>query len=196
MPKKIQVDNGLVKSLFDKGLGARKIAAELGLTREIIRRVFKELNITYPVQPKNSIDTILSRVNKLCNNHCWEWQGAKNNDGYGLIRYRGKRQGVHRVVYELMVGNIPKDYYVCHKCDNPSCCNPDHLFIGTPTENQIDCQMKNRNPHAKINFQQALEIKNLIKNGVTRKDVANQFNLSYTHVCEIFRGKNWPLTEI
>ena len=191
MPKKIHVDKNIVKSLHDTGLGARKIAIELGLTREIIRRVFKELNIKYPKQEKTNIDTILKRVNKLPNNGCWEWQGHKNNDGYGLVTFEGKHQGVHRLVYKLMKGYVPPGLYVCHKCDNPICCNPDHLFIGTPTDNQIDCEIKNRHPRSKIDFAKALEIRRLFNSGISKKEISTQFNLSLPQICRIMKGECW-----
>ena len=80
---------------------------------------------------------------------CWEWQGALNNIGYGMIRdtdINGMRT-THRVSYEIANGSIPKDLCVLHKCDNPKCINPDHLFAGTRLQNTADMISKDRHNH-------------------------------------------------
>jgi hypothetical protein len=74
------------------------------------------------------------------NNACWEWQGSRHPDGYGQLD--GKR--VHRLVYEFLVEPIPEGMMVCHKCDNPPCCNPAHLFLGTAKDNADDMVAKGR----------------------------------------------------
>lgn len=76
---------------------------------------------------------------------CWEWKGAKGTGGYGIFSANGKAYRAHRFSYELHVGPIPKGMYICHQCDNPCCCNPAHLFAGTPTDNNRDRSRKGRN---------------------------------------------------
>lgn len=80
---------------------------------------------------------------------CWEWQRAKNNIGYGMIRdneIQGMRT-THRASYEIHKGTIPKNKIVMHTCDNRACCNPKHLFLGTHKQNTQDMQEKGRDNH-------------------------------------------------
>lgn len=74
---------------------------------------------------------------------CHEWSGARHRDGYGLIKYQGKVQLVHRVTYEELTGPIG-DLHVLHSCDNPCCYNPDHLSLGTHLDNMRDRVAKGR----------------------------------------------------
>jgi hypothetical protein len=75
---------------------------------------------------------------------CWEFQGGKNNIGYGMIRDEKKMRTAHRVSYEELKGPIPQGMCVCHTCDNPICCNPDHLWLGTLKQNTQDMFNKGR----------------------------------------------------
>ena len=75
---------------------------------------------------------------------CWEWRGWKHDKGYGLLEVSKKKVRAHRVAYEGMVGEIPEGLLVCHKCDNPCCVNPDHLFVGTYRDNVLDMHRKGR----------------------------------------------------
>lgn len=77
-------------------------------------------------------------------NHCWEWTAVLNEWGYGQFKYERKMQLAHRVSYVLHKGEIPDGLLVCHECDNPKCVNPDHLFLGTSSDNARDRNKKNR----------------------------------------------------
>lgn len=82
-----------------------------------------------------------SKTNK---NGCWEWVKYKNQDGYGRIRVNGKKKLAHRASFEEFVCNIPEGMIVCHRCDNPSCIKPEHLFLGTHKDNCHDAITKGR----------------------------------------------------
>lgn len=75
---------------------------------------------------------------------CWNWQGTKTSDGYGRIGVSGRLHLAHRVMFSLQRKAIPKGMLVLHKCDNPACINPGHLFLGTQQDNMTDCKNKGR----------------------------------------------------
>lgn len=81
------------------------------------------------------------------NSGCWIWAGTCNWKGYGTISIGGVQRKAHRASYEAFVGAIPDGMLVCHKCDNPPCVNPDHLFVGTAKDNAQDRDAKGRRGH-------------------------------------------------
>ena len=112
------------------------------------------------------INKFWSRVNKT--ETCWNWTGPRDKKGYGLGIYnKGRQPRIHRQSYELNIGPIPQGLHVLHKCDNPSCVRPDHLFLGTNFDNIQDRNKKGRMNHAKgeqvshckLTPQQVLEIR-------------------------------------
>ena len=75
---------------------------------------------------------------------CWLWLKSLNNAGYGTVAVKGKSKMAHRFSFEFYSGPIPKGHLVLHRCDTPSCVNPEHLFTGTQSDNQNDAQLKGR----------------------------------------------------
>jgi hypothetical protein len=96
----------------------------------------------------NTIETLFERViYSTTHEGCWEWTGYKDKDGYGIIVMGNKNRKVHRVVYEHYNGKLPSNkILVCHTCDNPPCCNPNHLVSGSTRDNAQDMLKRGRAP--------------------------------------------------
>lgn len=104
-------------------------------------------------KPRPILEKFMEKVDRNHPSGCWQWTGSKDSWGYGQIRIvsssgGSKIRGAHRISFELFKGEIPDGYFVCHTCDNPRCVNPDHLFLGTQTDNMQDRLRKGRNPFA------------------------------------------------
>jgi len=127
---------------------------------------------------------------------CWIWTGSLSSRGYGTIKHKYKTKSAHRVSYELHHGEIQEGKVVCHKCDNPSCVNPSHLYAGTLSDNARDKVKRNRcnptrgtkNPRAKLNNEQVLTIFRSKENGSI---LADAYGVSRTTVSEIKSGRKW-----
>ena len=135
---------------------------------------------------------------------CWIWIGARQTTGYGRwVRRRGEvGRYAHRVAYEHFVGPIPEDLCVLHDCpagDDPACCNPAHLRLGTRTENQADMMRKGRScrgersGRAKLSPAQAIEIK---RSSGTGREVAARYGVSDNTVYDIRGGRSWRHLEV
>lgn len=149
------------------------------------------------------IERFWNRVNKGSENECWIWTGYLNSDGYGRAKRHGKADGVHRISWELSNGKVPEPLQVLHKCDNPRCVNPKHLFLGTPADNVIDCISKNRRRYAngethhkaRLSDSEILEIHRLYKSGIPTLDIAKQFGVNRNWINLVLSGKRRPISK-
>jgi hypothetical protein len=144
---------------------------------------------------------------KITKSGCWEWQGTRSVYNYGIIKL-GKKLGfkirnypVHRIsMYIFKDFDVSSKLCCLHKCDNPPCFNPEHIFIGTKADNNADRDKKGRKitlrgeecPWAKITEKQAKQIIKLKKEGLTCIRLAKQFGIGPMQISRISTGKRWP----
>jgi len=145
------------------------------------------------------------KVDKRGPDECWEWQAAKTGNGYGNM----SSKYAHRLSWRIHNGDIPKGIHVCHRCDNPPCVNPRHLFIGTPSDNARDMIAKGRgrctftsertrgtkNTKAKLNPRKVREIRNLSREGLSYLAIGSMYGVSSAMVGYIVRRVNWTHVE-
>ncbi len=132
-------------------------------------------------------------------NKCWEWKRSHSYAGYGKAWWDGKKHYAHRLVYKHYFGEFEDNLLVCHKCDNPSCVNPQHLFLGTHLDNNRDRQSKGRqantqgesNPFAKLREIEVIDILTRLKRREKGRHIAGIYNVSEYTISKIKHGVNW-----
>ena len=173
----------------------------------LIDRPLPETNEEWLTRAKEQQARFWSKVDRS-DSGCWRWLGGKvDKDGYGKFqitgrgpRFRGdspvqKDIGAHRLAWQLANDRIvPLGLVVMHACDNPICCNPEHLSVGTQAENRADCGRKGREPRgeahhsAKITAAIAMEI---AQSNERRRDLAKRLGVSTAIVDQVRRGRTW-----
>lgn len=129
-------------------------------------------------------------------NRCWEWNGRTTEDGYGLVH---RQKLTHRVSWSYFKGPIPEGIKVLHTCDNPSCVNPDHLFLGTIGDNNKDRSMKGRTrtslgekrPLAKLTVAAVAEIRSWPQYRGAGKELADKYGVSQALISWVRNGRGW-----
>lgn len=173
-----------------------------------------------PAFTKAETERFWAKVNRGGADSCWEWTASTFRDGYGQIKIRGRNLKAHRVAFWLGHGVDPDALLVCHSCDRPSCCNPAHLFLGTPRDNTLDCKAKGRlntaagplhrsrtKPEsvargervagAVLTADAVSEIRRLYAvGGISQQRIADRFGVTREAVSSIVRGKNWKHVDV
>lgn len=174
-----------------------EIAKKCNVGRLTVCRLLKKNNIQYN---RNHNYLFWSKIKILGYDDCWEWQAFKDQDGYGKYSCwkDGNEQRVHRIMWILKFGSIPNGMLVCHKCDNPKCVNPNHLFLGTHYDNIKDKIDKNRqlrgglHGRSKLTEKDVVEIRNQYIGGwgqITK--LAKKYKVGYSTMYCIIHNKTW-----
>jgi hypothetical protein len=152
----------VITLLSEMGYGKRSIAEWLDCGIGPVEKALKRLNLSAP-RILNTKEYFWSLIDIKNDNECWIWKKRTNNKGYGQFHYNGNLYFSHRLAYILMIGKIPNSTNLCHKCDTPRCCNPNHLFLGSQSDNMIDRTMKGRQPNLTLNPAKVKQIRELYK---------------------------------
>jgi hypothetical protein len=135
---------------------------------------------------------------KIVEGGCWEWGGAVDTPGYGAFKIKDKKVNSHRVAYTLTFGDIPYGKLVCHICDNRLCCNPSHLFLGSPKENVEDMYRKGRESKNRVHRNFKLTELNLreiyrlyFTDLVPMVKIASKFSVDRKTIYRVVYGKSF-----
>ncbi len=149
-------------------------------------------------KPRPLAERLWARVANVGGPGCWEWTGYRMPSGHGQIGVAGKGPALtHRVAFEVTYGPLPAGMDACHTCDNPPCCRPDHLFAGTPTDNNRDASAKFRlhfgeaDGNAKLTAVQVGQIRMRVGRGATPRELAAEFGVTESNVAAIVAGRSW-----
>jgi len=141
------------------------------------------------------------KINIKGKDECWEWQAAVDSCGYGRFGFRKELLSAHRFAWIIAFGEIPSGIHVLHSCDNPPCCNPCHLFLGSHQDNMADRNNKGRsnggsksgedNPACRYTNKDILKIREMLRKGHTQREVAFMFNTIQLIISAIHLRKYW-----
>ena len=157
-------------------------------------RCYGDPNKSKTIPRKDTLKQRLYRQFMVSDGSCREWTGTKSIHGYGFIKKNYKTMTAHRVSWEIHHGEIPSGMFVCHKCDNKGCVNPDHLFIGTAKDNTQDAISKgraaigDRHPMAKLSYGLVADIAN---SELPVKFLAEIHNVHISTIYKAKCGKSW-----
>jgi len=141
-----------------------------------------------------------SKVDRRSESECWPWVASVGQYGYGQFRHDDKMRKAHRIAWELTNGPLPAHLVVCHHCDNPPCCNPAHLFVGSNADNMADMKAKGRgrclrgqtHPRARLtSLEVRAEIPDLLAHGFLQSEVGKMYGVGQAHISRIALGKLW-----
>ena len=155
--------------------------------------------INYYQRFKSLEERFWEKVDIQKQENCWNWVASKYSKGYGIFVNNSHHIGAHRMSWILSHGEIPEGMFVCHKCDNTSCVNPSHLFLGTNQDNMTDMVQKKRsynksgqfNPNVKLSIDDVKKIYLFSSLGYSQRKLAKIFNVAHVQIGKIIRRESW-----
>ena len=157
-----------------------------------------------------NVNLFWSKVQIKGANDCWLWTAGKFRGGYGGFSVNRRTKKAHRIALMLSGVDVPDSSLVCHRCDNPSCVNPSHLFVGSPKDNTADMIAKGRKPslkgtkvnpdktmkgekhgRSKLTTNDVLSIRQMLATGMSQSQIAEMMNVSQTCISKISRYTRW-----
>lgn len=139
-----------------------------------------------------------SKIDKRTDSECWEWVGSRATTGYGILRVNYKPYLAHRLMWQFYNETaIPEKGVICHRCDNPPCCNPAHLFLGTQADNIKDAAKKGRMPKGERHFNAAIteddvrQIRYFGYTNMTKRAIGKKFGISRQATTDILLKHTW-----
>lgn len=168
-----------------------------GICHKHYMRVRRSGTLGTPKFDRSWFEKALEKTSKQ--GDCWVFLGAKGGGGYGVIKNNGKQYGLSRLAFSELVEPLRPGMFVCHRCDNPACWNPDHLFQGTHADNMEDMAAKGRASRAsgerkhtsKLKDDDVRKIRQLLRDGLSQRKVAAQFNVTQSCIWNISSGRCW-----
>ena len=148
-------------------------------------------------QAKRDLSSLRMELSNLNPNKCWEWKGNCEKKGYGQVKIKGVTFKTHRLSWLLFNGGGLTSLDVLHRCDNPKCFNPNHLFLGTHAENNKDRDEKSRQARGvrimttKLDPVEVRTIRKLSAEGVSMASLARRFGVNFTTISAIVKRKTW-----
>lgn len=171
---------------------AKDIAKRIGFSPSVVRNAACEFGVSLK-REQPTLENIKHFVT-VTDSGCWEWKFCRNDSGYGQFRLNGESVYVHRHIWESFYG-IKASGFICHKCDNPPCCNPEHLFLGNAQMNIDDAREKGRliGVHrSKLTADQVSQIRALYSaGGVTYRQLGQMFDVCHETIGLIMRERIW-----
>jgi len=184
--------------LYLSGKSLRAVEAATGVGRETLRPILRAAG-----EARGRLDHQGSdRERLLANIHeddsgCWLWTGQINNMGYGMACYGRRRMAAHRAIYMLFGNELAAGMDLCHRCDNPPCVNPAHMFVGTRADNMQDARRKGRlrtgeaSPSAKLTEATVREIRRRHAAGIVQRRIADDLGVTFQTVNSVALRRTW-----
>lgn len=149
---------------------------------------------------RDVVERFWTKVVKNGQDECWFWSAGKSRGRYGQFWMEGRVEGAHRVAWAIKNGVVPDGMHVLHRCDNPTCVNPSHLWLGTHADNMADREAKGRghqpkgarNGSARLTREIVRQIRHVYANGTkTQARLAEIFGVNNTCISKIVRREKW-----